>query len=177
MSNLSAFEQKLKIVTDGLREELSGIRTNRPTTKLVENVTVDYLGSILTIRQVATINIEPPRDIVITPWDKGALPMIEKALGEAGLGLSISPQGTIIRCKLPEMTQERVAELGKLVKSSAESSKIKIRMMRDEANKGVKDMKDEDEKFRTKESVQKQVDIANRTIESLVEAKLKEFQE
>lgn len=176
MNHVQEIEGKLRTIGDFFREEISAIRTNRPTPKIVENIPVDYMGTPMTVKQLATINVEPPRDLVIVPWDKSSLPMIEKAIQDSGTGLSVSNQGSAVRCKLPEMTQERVAELAKLVKSAAESAKIKIRMTRDDVNKSLKEIPNEDERFRTKENVQKAVDAANKNIESLLEAKLKEIQ-
>ena len=149
--------------------------TNRPNPKLVENVSVDYMGTPMTVKQLATINIEPPKDIVIAPWDRASIPAVEKALKDAGMGLNVAAQGNVIRAKLPEMTQERVEEFIKLVKASAEQSKIRIRMLRDDINKKLKDIKDEDQKFRSKDEVQKKVDSANKEIESVLEAKIIEI--
>ena len=169
--------QKLNSITSALKEEVMNFRTNRPTTKLVENIKVDYMGSQMPMKQVATITIEPPRDIIISPWDKGALMNIEKAILDEKMGLSASVQGVIVRVKLPDLTEETRKELIKVVKQTGEEAKIKIRMTRDEFNKKVKELKDEDAKFRGKDDIQKQVDIANKAIDAAVEGKVKEIQE
>ena len=133
------------------------------------------MDNTLTIKQMATISVEPPKDIIVAPWDRASIPAVEKALKDAGMGLSVAAQGHVIRAKLPEMTEERIEEFVKLVKASAEQSKIKVRMLRDDINKKLKDTKDEDEKFRSKEDVQKKVDAANKEIDSVLEAKITEI--
>lgn len=168
---------RLNSITSSLKEEVANFRTNRPTTKLVENVRVDYMGTMMPIKQVATITIEPPRDIIISPWDKGVLAQIEKAILDEKMGLSASVQGVAVRVKLPDLTEERREELIKVVKRTGEEAKIKIRMMRDEFNKKLKEVKDEDAKFRGKDDIQKQVDVANQAIDAAVESKIKEIQE
>jgi len=172
---INELKSRLNSILSALREELSNIHTNRPTTKLVENIKVDYMGTPLTIKEVASISIELPRDIIITPWDKGAIPAIEKGIQDSSAGSPIN-QGNLIRVKLPDITMERRTELTKIVKSSSEQARIKVRMMRDDFNKKTKDLKDEDERFRTKDSIQKEIDRINREIEQLVNAKTKEIE-
>src|SRR5689334_11010868 len=141
--HIKELADRLKLILDAYKEELSSIRTNRPNPKLIENINVDYMGTPMTVKQLATINVEPPKDIVIAPWDRASIPAVEKALREAGMGLNVAAQGHVIRAKLPEMTQDRIDEFVKLVKASAEQSKIRIRMLRDDINKKLKDIKDE----------------------------------
>ncbi len=172
---INDLKNHLNNILAALKEELSNLHANRPTTKLVENIKVDYMGTPLTIKEVASISIELPRDIIITPWDKGAIPAIEKGIQDSSLGSPVN-QGNLIRVKLPDITMERRAELIKIVKSSSEQARIKVRLMRDDFNKKTKDIKDEDEKFRTKDSIQKEVDRINNEIEQLVSAKSKEIE-
>ncbi|MEK9186041.1 MAG: ribosome recycling factor, partial [Patescibacteria group bacterium] len=110
-------EQKLKTFVDGLRQEFLNIRTNRPTAKLVEDIKVDYLGQQLTIRQLGSITIVPPREIDISVWDKEALGAVIKAVEASGRGLTANTQGNLIRINLPTLTDERRQELIKLIKS------------------------------------------------------------
>lgn len=168
---------RLESITNALKEEVANFRTNRPTTKLVENIQVDYMGSIMPMKQVATITIEPPRDIIISPWDKGVLQNIEKAILDQKMGLSASVQGVSVRVKLPDLTEDRKLELIKVVKKTGEEARIKIRMARDEFNKRLKDIKDEDQKFRSKDEIQKQVDVANKAVDAAVEAKVREIEQ
>ncbi len=177
MEYLKELETKFGGLLDSLREEFSSLRTNRPTPKLVENIKVDYLGSELTIKQLGTTGIEPPRDILITVWDKNAVSPIVKAIEAANIGLSLSNEGEVIRAKLPELTEERRAELLKTVRASAEKTRIKMRTLRDEVNRLAGGEPDKDQKFRAKEELQKIVDSFNSEVDSLVESKTREIEE
>lgn len=174
-TNLKQFELKLKNIIDRFKNELSGIRTNRPSPKLVEDIRVDYFGQLLSIKQLASIAIIPPREININLWDKNAVSPTVKAIESSGLGLSANIDGTMIRLHLPQMTDERRQEITKLVKSLAENYRIKIRSARDEENKKAKVLTDEDEKFKSIKKVQELVDKYNQEIEINLENKIREI--
>lgn len=169
-------EQKTKTIFDALRQEIVSIRTNRPTAKLVEDIKADYFGQQMPIKQLASIGIVPPREIDISVWDKNALAPIIKAIESSSLGVTANIDGNLIRINLPPMTDERRKELTKLIKGIVEQSRIKIRAMRDEANKKTKDAS-EDQKFKLKEKIQDIVDKTNKEIEALLAAKIKEIEE
>ncbi len=175
MEYLKSFEAKLGPLLNRLKEEFSAIRTNRPSPKLIENVRVDYLGQTVTIKQLGAIGVEPPRSLLITPWSADTVPYIAKGIESANLGISAVPQGNTIRIQLPELTEERREELTKLTKSIAETSRIKMRMERDEVMKKINQEGDKDVKFKAKESLQKLVDKFNEEVDSLVESKLNEI--
>lgn len=182
MDIIKDFEQKLKPLIESLKQELLNLRTNRPTPKLVENIKVDYMGQQLTLKQLGSISIVPPREIDVSVWDKNAVGPVAKAIETSGLGVTANIDGNLIRLNLPPLTDERRQELIKLVKSTAEQTRIKIRALRDEANKHAEAMfKDkkisEDQKFKTKKQIQDAVDKANAEIEKLLEAKIKEISE
>lgn len=175
-------DQKLTSIAASFKDELSGIRTNRPTPKLVENIKVEAYGQHMTVKQVGAISIMPPREIDISVWDKDVVNVVAKAIEGSGLGVTANVDGTLIRINLPILTDERRKELEKLIRSMAEEARIKIRHARDEANKDIeRDFKDkkisEDKKFKGKEKVQKAVDEANKKIEDALESKLKEISE
>ena len=181
-SLIKDFEKNLKAVLEGFKNELFGIRANRPTAKLVEDIKVDYLGQILAIKQLGSISIAPPREIDINIWDKNAVGAAAKAIETSKLGVSANIDGNLIRINLPSLTQERREELVKLTGSVAEQNKIKIRSFRDEANKKVeqffKEKKiGEDQKFKGKKQIQEAVDKINKDIENLLLAKIKEINE
>ena len=176
------FEAAAKPAVDTLKSDLSGVRTNRPNPKLVEDIKVDYLGQLLTIRQLGSISIVPPREIDINVWDKGALPSVIKAIETSGRGLTANSDGNLIRINLPVLTDERRQELTKLTKSLVEQAKIKIRSNRDDANKKIEAAYkgktiSEDQKFKEKERVQKSVDKLNAEIETLLAGKIREINE
>ncbi len=179
---LKDLEKNTKSGVDSLKLELSGIRTNRPNPQLVENVKVDYMGQQMAIKQLGSISIVPPREIDISPWDKASIPAIIKGIETSGMGLTANSDGNLIRINLPTLTDERRQELIKLIKSITEQVKIKVRGMRDDANKKVEaafkaKMVGEDQKFKGKEKIQKVIDKTNADIETLLAGKVKEINE
>jgi ribosome recycling factor len=175
MDYLKELETKFNKIIETLKEELSSLRTNRPSPKIVENIKVDYLGQVVMLKQLSSITIEPPRDLVISVWDKNAIPAITKAITSENLGLGISPQGNTLRVKTPELTAERRRELEKLVRAAAENARIKMRIERDTVNKIINTETDKDVKFRAKEQLQKLVDKFNEAVEEALENKLREI--
>lgn len=182
MDILKDLEQKFKYLTDSLKQEFLNIRTNRPTPKLIENVKVDYMGQSMTVKQLGSISVVPPREIDISVWDRGAISPVAKAIENAGLGMTPNIDGNLIRLNLPPLTDERRQELVKLVKNTVEQTRIKIRAMRDDANKKTEaDFKaktiSEDQKFKLRDQIQKAVDKVNAEIENLLAGKIKEINE
>lgn len=175
MDPIKEMELKTDEISAYLKEEFSKIRSNRPTTRLVERIKVDYMGGVLDLNQLASLSINPPRDIVISPWDKNAIPPITKAIEAENLGLGIAADSSGIRLTMPELTSERRGELARLVKSIAEENRIKMRASRDKFIKAINAITDEDEKFRSKEEMQKIVDKFNAEVDSLVSAKIAEL--
>ncbi|MDP1688719.1 MAG: ribosome recycling factor [bacterium] len=181
-AELKLFENKLVELVARLRDDFSGIRTNKPTTKLVEDIKVNYYGQDLPIKAVGTTSISPPRDIIISVWDKGAVPVVAKAIEDAQLGMTPNIDGNSIRLSLPTLTDERKVDLIKIVKKTTEDHRIRVRQMRDEINKVIKKAEDEDalsenNSFKNKGNVQKAVDKTNEAIERLLVDKIKEIEE
>lgn len=175
MEYLKELKAKFNGLIESFKDELLTLRTNRPTPKLVSDIKVDYLGSELTVKELGTTGIELPRDVLITVWDKNAVSSVIKAIEAANIGLSLSNEGNVVRAVLPELTEERRTELLKVVKASAEKTRIKMRTLRDDVNKIVSGEPDEDQKFRAKEELQNMVDAFNKEVDSLLEAKAKEI--
>lgn len=175
---IEEFSKHLDFVLCDLKQELSGVRANRPTTALLENIPIVYYGQTMPMKRVASISVVPPREIVVQVWDKEAITPIVKAIEASSLGLTPQIDGVLIRVRLPELSQERREELVRHVKKVTEQFRIQVRHFRDEANKKVqKFFEDEDQRFRSKEEVQKKTDAMNRDIEAALEAKIKEIQE
>lgn len=179
---LRDFEGELKTQAEKLKEDLKMIRSNRPSVELVEGIRVNIYDQQMTIRELGSITLQPPRDVVISVWDKNAAGAVSKAIEDAKIGLSVSHDGNNIRASLPILTDERRAELSKLIKKTTEEARIQVRTRRDEAMKKVKAAKDEkaiseDQEFKMKEKLQKTVEDVNAQIEKLLESKLKEIQE
>jgi ribosome recycling factor len=169
-------------VVAALKRMYSGIRTSRPNTALVEDIRVDYYGQIMPVRQLGTIGVHPPREIDIQIWDQNAVPLVAKAIEASTLHLSANISGNSIKINLPELSQERREELIKYVKKVTEEHKIQIRHLRDGVNRDVQSLFDagelsEDQKFKLKEGVQKEIDKVNEEIEKLLGGKIREIEE
>src|SRR5262245_47213642 len=104
-------EQRMHRAVDALREELKRLRTGRAHTGLLEHVMVDYYGARVPIKQTANLTVEDARTLVVTPWEKQMVAVVEKAIINSGLGLTPVSAGTVIRVPLPPMTEERRREL------------------------------------------------------------------
>jgi ribosome recycling factor len=177
---LEKFKKETALLVENFKKEITGIRGNRPSPALVENLKVDYFGQMLLVKQLSSIGIVPPREIDINVWDQNAVPGIVKAIETANLSANF--EGKLIRINLPPLTEERRQELIKSVKKIAETFRIQLRHQRDEINKEIArafDAKEisEDQKFKLKEEVQKKVDSVNQEIEDILAKKTKELQE
>ncbi len=177
---LEEFKTHAKAIVLGLHKELGSVRTNRPTPALVEDLKVNYFDQLTPLKQLASINIIPPREINIQVWDKSAVNNVIKAIETSSLGLSATADGASIRVHLPELSQERREELIKFIKKIAEEHRIRLRHLRDETNKEILKLFEDDElnedvKFKSKEEVQKETERINKDIENLLENKIHEI--
>ncbi|HVA77841.1 MAG TPA: ribosome recycling factor [Candidatus Binataceae bacterium] len=125
---------------EAFRHELSRVRTGRASTALVENLQVNYYGAKTPMRQLAGLAAPEPRLIVITPYDKGAMHEIEKAIQTSDLGLNPMNDGKVIRVPLPELTEDRRKDLVKHVRKIAEEFRVGVRNHRRDANDMLKDL-------------------------------------
>src|SRR3989344_8390243 len=180
MDFVKGLETSARQAIENLRGELSGVRTNRPSPKLVEDVKVNYMEQQMLLKQLGSISIVPPREIDVSVWDKEAVAAVVKAIETSGLGLTANSQGNLIRINLPMLTDERRLELTKFVKNLTEQTKIRVRNLREDANKKIEGafkakVISEDQKFKGKEQVQKVVDKTNADIEMHLAAKIKEI--
>jgi ribosome recycling factor len=179
---LKEIESELKTITDKLRDELRAIRGNRPSADIIADVKVNFYDQWMTIKQLGSLSVMPPRSVQIGVWDKSAVGAVTKAIENAKIGLSVSNDGNNVIATLSPLGDERREELAKLVKKTSEGHRIQVRAKRDEAIKKLKEAEtaktaSEDDVFKTKEKIQKSVDEANKKIEQLVEEKLKELGE
>ena len=179
---IDKFSSQTKGIVDSFKKEIGGIRSNRPSASLVEDLKVSYYDQMTPIKHVGSIGVVPPREIQIQVWDKGAISSVVRAIETSQLGLSAQVEGNIIRIYLPELSQERRGELIRYVKKIAEQYRIQIRHSRDEVNKQIQKLCDnneisEDDKFAYREKVQDIVDGANEDIEKYLSLKIKEINE
>lgn len=170
------FEKRAKEIINWLSQEYTGIRTGQAAPALLDSVKVENYGSRMPVNQVATVGVEDARTLRVSPWDAGNIKAIETAIREADLGVSVSGDSTGLRVIFPELTSERRTQLLKLAGHKLEEARISIRGARDEAMKFIdKQEKDgdisKDEHFAAKEKIQKQVESANKELESLYGAK------
>jgi len=182
MDILKIFENKINEAVENLKKQLAGIRGGRPTSKLVEDIPVEYFGQKLTIKQLGSINVIPPREIQISVWDKNAGASILKAIESSNLNVGAYLEGNLIKINLPPLSGERRQELIKLAKKETEEIRIKIRNIRDEINKEINRQFEEkkiteDDKFKFKEKVQEKINKANEEVEKILENKIREIEE
>ncbi|HVX20350.1 MAG TPA: ribosome recycling factor [Acidimicrobiales bacterium] len=121
---------KMAKAIDHVRSEFANVRTGRATPALVENLTVDYYGTQTPLRQLAGFSVPDAMLLVITPYDKGSLSAVEKAILTSDLGINPANDGTVIRLSFPPLTEERRRDLVKVVRQKAEEGKVAIRNLR-----------------------------------------------
>lgn len=128
--DLDDIERRMRGAVDALKHEFSGLRTGRASTSLLDTVTVDVYGAMMPINQVGTVSVPEPRMLSVQVWDKGNASAVEKAIRNAGLGLNPMNDGQLIRCPIPELNEERRAELAKVAAKYSEQARISIRNVR-----------------------------------------------
>jgi ribosome recycling factor len=177
---LNDAESKMKKAVESTKREFSTVRTGRASAALVENVKVEYYGSLVPLNQVANISTPDSRTLEMKPWDPQALMEIEKALQKSDLGISPNNDGKVIRLSMPPLTEERRKEFVKLVHKHAEGGRVAIRSVRQDANKALDHMKKEiaeDDFKKFHERIQKMTDLYTQEIGKLSEHKEKEIME
>ena len=175
-------EQRMAKAVEAAQHDFSTIRTGRANPVLLERVAVDYYGTQMHINQLATVTAPEPRLLIVAPWDKGAISVIEKAIQNSDLGITPSSDGNVIRLQIPYLTEERRKEMIKILHRKAEDGKIAVRNIRRDANEHLKDLEkkheiSEDENKRTQEQVQKLTDKYIEQIDKLQAAKEQELME
>ena len=169
-------EQKMAKSVEAFRGELQKIRTGRAHPGLLDQVHVEYYGSMVPLSQVANVSLLDARTISVQPWEKGMGAKIEKAIRESDLGLNPASQGDLLRVPMPPLTEERRRELTKVVRHAGEEAKIAVRNLRRDANEHAKKlMKDkaitEDEERRFLDEMQRLTDRTVADIDKLVAGK------
>ncbi|MBN2057938.1 MAG: ribosome recycling factor [Candidatus Saganbacteria bacterium] len=175
-------EAKMKKAVDVLKKNFSAVRTGRANPALLDHINVEYYGTEVPLKQIASIAVPEPRQLLVTPFDKTAAPAIEKAVQASDLGINPKREAAAIRLMLPEPSEERRKELVKVIKKEAEDAKVAIRNVRREANDTLKKQKsdkaitEDDEKTLDK----KVQDLTNKfcaEVDSLTSGKEKEVME
>lgn len=173
-------ERRMKGAIDALKHDLSGLRTGRANTALLEPITVTVYGSSMPITSVATISAPEPRMLSVQVWDKSNIGPVEKAIRSAGLGLNPINDGNTLRLPIPDLTEERRKELAKLASSYAEKARVAVRNVRRDGIENLKaDEKkkeiSEDDRKRGETEVQKLTDEMVKALDEVFAAKEKEI--
>jgi ribosome recycling factor len=169
-------EEDMKKAVQYFKNEIAGLRTGRASTALVEEIKVDYYGSKVPIKQLASVSVPEANQIVLQVWDKGAVDLVEKAIME-NLNLTPQKQGNVLRLTLPPLTEERRRELVRMLHKMAEEARVAVRNIRRDAKELIEDQEgiSEDEIKRALEKLQKLTDKYIEEINHLTEAKEKEI--
>ena len=173
-------QAKMAKSVEAFKTELQKIRTGRAHPGILDQVHVEYYGSMVPLSQVANLSLLDARTISVQPWEKGMGPKIEKAIRESDLGLNPSAQGDLLRVPMPALTEERRRELTKVVRHAGEEARIASRNVRRDANEHLKKLlKDkeisEDDERRAQEQIQRLTDGTIAEIDKLVATKESEI--
>ncbi|MEO8210682.1 MAG: ribosome recycling factor [bacterium] len=174
--------EKMGKAVEHVRNELIKIRTGKATTNLLDAIKVDYYGTPTPLIQLGNVSTPDYHTITVQAWDKTAVPLIEKAIIAANLGLNPSNDGTLIRVPIPALNEERRKEIVKLVKKFAEEGKVGIRNIRRDSIEHLKKTEkeehiSEDDRKHAETDVQKLTDKHIKDIEDLLAMKEKEIME
>ena len=169
-------EQKMARSVEALKTELQKVRTGRAHPGILDQVHIEYYGSMVPISQVANVTLLDSRTISVQPWEKGMGAKIEKAIRESDLGLNPAAQGDLLRVPMPALSEERRKDLTKVVRHAGEEARIAVRNVRRDANDHAKKLlKDkeisEDDERRSLDELQKLTDRTIAEIDRLTSAK------
>ena len=179
---LANCEDRMKKSVSALETDVMALRTGRASAAIFDKVRVDYYGQETPLNQVASISVPEARLVVIQPWDKSLLSLIEKAIQKSDLGLNPSNDGKLLRINFPPLTQDRRKELAKQSKTLAENSRVAIRNIRRDGMDEIKKLQkegliSEDEQKEGETKLQKMTDSHIAKINDLQATKEKEIME
>jgi ribosome recycling factor len=177
--DLDDIERRMDGAMASLKTEFSSLRTGRASATILEPVMVDAYGSVMPLNQCGTVNVPDPRMITVNVWDKGLVAAVEKAIRNSGLGMNPVVDGTILRLPIPELNEERRADLAKVAGTYAENAKISVRNVRrdgmDQIKKAKADGMGEDDQKIWSDEIQSLTDAAIASIDSVLETKQAEI--
>ena len=171
---------QMEKTVEHLEEALARVRAGKANVKILDGIMVEYYGSLVPLTQVGTVTIPDAKSIVITPWEKGIIRDIERAIINSPLGITPENNGELIRLGIPPLTEDRRRELVKQVKADAETAKVSVRNTRRDTNDAIKksiktDNTPEDVAKDAEAEVQKLHDRYIKKIDELFSAKEKEI--
>ncbi|MGQ5702279.1 ribosome recycling factor [Sandaracinobacteroides sp. A072] len=179
-ATLADLERRMKGAVETLKGDLSGLRTGRASTSLLDPVTVEVYGASMPLNQVATVTAPEPRMLSVQVWDRSNVQMVEKAIRSAGLGLNPVSEGQTLRLPIPDLTEDRRKELAKLATQYAEKARIAIRNVRRDGNDMLKTAEkkgkiSQDDQKRLEGDIQKLTDKSIADADAASAAKEKEI--
>ena len=175
-------ERKFKKAAEATAGEFGSIRTGRASPQLLEKLVISYYGTNTPLNQIATVSAPEARLLVIQPYDRNSIGDIEKAITQSDLGFVPSDDGQVVRVPVPQLTEDRRKELGKLVKHRAEEGRVAVRNVRRDAIEALREEEKKgestkDDLHRDTEEMQKLTDAYIKEIDELMEKKIKELME
>ncbi len=179
---LDEAEERMQKSVESCRNELATVRTGRASPHLLDRVIVDYYGAETPLKQLANVAATDARLLTLTPFDKNAIGLIEKAIQESDLGLTPNNDGNVIRLQIPDLTEERRREMVKVVHGVGETGKVSIRNVRRDVMHDLREMKKdgdigEDDERRAESELQRLTDEAVQSIDGALKAKEAEIME
>ena len=175
-------DERMAKSIEALQQAFARIRTGRASPNLLDDIKVDYYGAPTPLAQVANITVEDARSLLISPWEKNMIPVIEKAIMKSDLGLTPASNADVIRLPMPPLTEESRKGLTKQARAEAENGRIAIRNIRRDANSTVKELLkekeiSEDEERKAEDSIQKLTDRFVGRVDALLSEKESDLME
>jgi ribosome recycling factor len=179
---LAQAKTRMEKAVEDFRKELGSVRTGRANVSLLDHIRVDYHGTPMPINQLGTLNVPDASTIVISPWDPGAVPLIDKAIRTTDLGLNPTNDGKVVRVPIPALTEDRRKDLVKHIHKVLENHRTAVRNIRRDIKEGVEKLEkekkiSEDDKKRSLDELEKLTHSETKKIEDLSAAKEKEVLE
>ena len=173
-------ERRMHGALESFKHDLSGLRTGRANTTLLDPITVEVYGAMMPLNQIATVSAPEPRMLSVQVWDKSNIGPVEKAIRSAGLGLNPINDGNTLRLPIPDLTEERRKELAKLASQYAEKARVAIRNVRRDGMEALKTDENkkeisEDDRKRSEADVQKLTDEQIKAVDEELARKEKEI--
>ncbi len=179
---LAQAKARMEKAVEDFRKDLAAVRTGRANTALLDNVRVDYHGTPMPINQLGTMSVPDPSMIMISPWDPTAVPLIDKAIRTADLGLNPTSDGKVLRVPIPALTEERRKDLVKMIHKVLENHRTAVRNIRRDIKEHVEKLEkekkiSEDDKKRALDELEKLTHAETKKVEDLSATKEKEVLE
>ena len=179
---LSQAKTRMEKAVEDFRKDLASVRTGRANVSLLDSIRVDYHGTPMPINQLGTMTVPDPTIIVISPWDPGVVPLVDKAIRTSDLGLNPANDGKVVRVPIPPLTEERRKELVKHIHRVLENHRTAVRNIRRDIKEAVEKLEkekkiSEDDKKRSLEELEKLTHSETKKIEDLSALKEKEVME